>query len=81
LRGFCKGWALSPIAFIGHASRSCPALALLRSPSNKILCFVASVRALFVRQLYRAERIFPAIENRGGVCEEEASKEDRHKKR
>jgi hypothetical protein len=47
----------------------------------KILFFVASVRDLFVRQLYRAERFFPAIENCGGVCEEEASKEDRHKKR
>ena len=48
---------------------------------TKIFFFVASVRDLFVRQLYRAERFFPAIENSGGVCEEEASKEDRHKKR
>jgi hypothetical protein len=47
----------------------------------KILFFAASVRDLFVRQLYWAERFFPAIENCGGVCEEEASKEDRHKKR
>jgi hypothetical protein len=39
------------------------------------------VRDLFVRQLYRAERIFSAIENCGGVCEEEASKEKRHEKR
>jgi hypothetical protein len=50
-------------------------------PLHKFFIFVASVRELFVRQLYRAERFFPAIENCGGVCEEEASKEDRHKKR
>jgi hypothetical protein len=49
--------------------------------SQKFYFFAASVRDLFVRQLYRAERFFPAIENCGGVCEEEASKEDRHKKR
>jgi hypothetical protein len=49
--------------------------------SIKILFFAASVRDLFVRQLYRAERFFPAVENCGGVCEEEASKEEQHKKR
>jgi hypothetical protein len=48
--------------------------------SIKILFFAASARDLFVRQLYRAERFFPAIENCGGVCEEEASKEEHHKK-
>jgi hypothetical protein len=49
--------------------------------STKILFFAASARDFFVRQLYRAERFFPAIENCGGVCEEEASKEEQHKKR
>jgi len=59
--------SVAPLGFINHLT--------------KILFFVASVRDLFVRQLYRAERFFPAIENCGGVCEEEASKENHHKKR
>jgi hypothetical protein len=52
-----------------------------RDRLTKILFFVASVRDLFVRQLYRPSVFFPAIENCGGVCEEEASKEKHHKKR
>jgi hypothetical protein len=68
--------ASSPLSFIDHA----PPPSLLRR-LTKILFFAASVRDLFVRQLYRAERFFPAVENCGGVCEEEASKEKHHKKR
>jgi hypothetical protein len=71
------GGRFSPILSIGHAQRSVHRFL----PINKIFSFVASVRELFVRQLYRAERFFPAVENCGGVCEEETSKEKHHKKR
>jgi hypothetical protein len=62
-----------------HRPRALPPSLLPHS--TKILFFAASAHDLFVRQLYRAERFFPAIENCGGVCEEEASKEEQHKKR
>ena len=64
--------------FLSSATRCLPRFFLIQT---KILFFAASARDLFVRQLYRAERFFPAIENCGGVCEEEASKEEQHKKR
>jgi hypothetical protein len=69
-RRFCS------IFFIDHA----PSPSFL-PPLPKIFFFVASAHDLFVRQLYRAEPFFPAIENCGGVCEEETSKEKHHKKR
>jgi hypothetical protein len=76
LRFLQRVGASAQLSFIRHA----PPPSLLPH-STKILFFAASVCDLFVRQLYRAERFFPAIENCGGVCEEEASKEEHHKKR